>query len=246
LEVRGRLALVTGASSGIGRATAVALARAGALVALTGRDERALAAVAERTGGRLLATDLADPAAPAELAAWAGPIDILVSNAGFGVAGPFVSIGDDEIERLIRVNLTAVLQLTRALLPGMLERDRGHVVFVASVAGHVGVAGEAAYAATKGALISFGESLRYELSGTSVSVTVVSPGVVATSFFEREGLPYRRRFPRPIPPERAGRAILRGIERGRPQVFVPAWMAFPVWLRSAVPWLYRQGASRWG
>jgi len=246
VDVAGRVALVTGASSGIGRATAIALARAGATVRLTGRDAAALEDVSRATGGSFAPADLARQDAVGELAAWAGPVDVLVNNAGFGLAGPFSSSEPAELKELIRVNLTSAILLARALLPGMLEQGSGHIVNVSSIAGHVGVQGEAVYAATKGALIAFGESLRYELQGSGVGVTTVSPGVIATKFFEREGLPYTRRFPRPIPPERVAEAIVRAIRRNAPQAFVPRWMAFPVWLRGAAPWLYRTGASRWG
>ena len=246
MDLQGRTALVTGASSGIGLATAVAMARAGATLKLTGRDRAALEEVAHRTRGSFLGADLAEPGALDGLTEWAGPIDVLVNNAGFGLAGPLASAAPEEIERLIRVNLTAPVLLARAFLPAMLDRGSGHIVNVASVAGHVGVQGEAVYAATKGALIAFGESLRYELQGSGVGVTTVSPGVIATKFFEREGLPYTRRFPRAVSPERVARAVVMAIRRNQAQVFVPAWMAFPVWLRGAAPWLYRQGASRWG
>jgi short-subunit dehydrogenase len=246
MEIRGRTALVTGASSGIGRATAVALHDAGATVRLTGRNEDALNAVAERTRGHWLAADLADPEAPQRLAAWAGDVDILVNNAGYGLAGPFESATRPEVERIVQVNVLAAMELTRLLLTGMRDRDLGHVVNMASIAGHVGVRGEAVYAATKAALIAFGESLRFELQASGVGVTTVSPGIIATEFFDREGLPYRRRFPRPLPPERVANAVVDALRHDRAQVYVPRWLAFPVWLRGALPWLYRQGASRWG
>jgi short-subunit dehydrogenase len=246
VDIAGRTALVTGASSGIGRATAVALARSGARVLGTGRDSTALDQVAAATGGSVLPVDLEDPSSVDNLAEWAGPVDILVNNAGFGRAGPFASIEEGEVESLIRVNLAAPIHLTRALLPGMLERGRGQVVNVVSIAGHVGVGGEAVYAATKGGLIAFTESLRYELHGTAVGASLVAPGVVRTQFFERQGRPYGRRFPRPIPPEAVARAVLRAIRGNRAEVFAPRWIAVPAWLRGAMPGLYRSGAGRWG
>jgi short-subunit dehydrogenase len=114
------------------------------------------------------------------------------------------------------------------------------------VAGHVGVPEEAVYAATKAGLITFSDSLRYELDGTGVGVSVVSPGVVDTPFFERRGRPYDRRFPKPIQPEPVAAAILRAIRSEKAQVFVPAWGSFPARLRGGLPGLYRALARRFG
>jgi short-subunit dehydrogenase len=246
MRVDGRTALITGASSGIGRATAVALARAGARIKATGRDELALEQLAEELGGDHLAADLGIRAGVEDVARWAGEVDLLVNNAGFGWAGPFQGMATDDIEKMVRVNLLAPLALTGLLLPGMLERGRGHVVNVASIAGHVGVRHEAAYAATKAGLIAFTESLRYELAGSGVGVTLVSPGVIDTAFFEREGRPYDRLLPRMRRPEAVAAGIVRAVERGQADVFVPRWMAFPARLRGAMPGLYRRLAARFG
>jgi short-subunit dehydrogenase len=246
MRLEGKTALITGASSGIGRATAAAMARAGARIKATGREERALQRLGEETGAEHLVADLADRTTVGEVARWAGDVDVLVNNAGFGWAGPFQGMEPREIDALVRVNLLASLVLTNLLLSGMLERGAGHVVNVASIAGHVGVRHEAAYAATKAGLIAFTESLRYELAGSGVGVTLVSPGVIDTPFFDREGRPYGRSFPRMRKPEAVADGIVRAIERGRADVFVPRWMEFPVRLRGAMPGLYRRLASRFG
>jgi short-subunit dehydrogenase len=248
-EVTGAVCLVTGASSGIGRATALRLALEGAQVIALGRDQAALDRVAAATSGKALQADLSI-AEEVERAAHAlvamGRVDVLVNNAGEGWAGRFADMDLERAERLVRTNLLAPIRLTRKLLPGMLERGRGHVVNVGSIAGHVGVRDEAVYAATKAALIAFSESLRQEVAGTGVGVSVVSPGVVATSFFDRRGRPYQRRSPKPIAAERVANAILEAIRTGKAQTFVPGWMAFPAWLRGAWPTLYRRGAGRFG
>lgn len=246
VDVRGRTVLVTGASGGIGRATALELARLGALVRLSGRDEAALREVARATGGTYLVADLARPEEVDRLGTWAGDVDVLVNNAGTGWAGRFVDMPPERVGELVAVNLLAPLRLTRALLPGMLARSRGHVVNVASIAGHVGPREEAVYAATKAALIAFSESLRYELAGTGVGVSVVSPGVVRTGFFDREGRPYRRRFPRMVEPEVVARAVARAVREERAEVFAPRWFAVPAWLRGAAPGLYRRLQARFG
>ncbi|MGV9329310.1 SDR family NAD(P)-dependent oxidoreductase [Streptosporangium sandarakinum] len=235
MRIAGARVLITGASSGIGAATARAMAAAGARLVLAGRDPGRLDAVAAGTGGRALAGDLVTDAA--DLARRAGPVDVLVANAGAGWAGPLETMPDDAIERLVAGNLTAPIRLTRLLLPAMVERGRGHVVFVASIAGAVGVPGEAVYAATKAGLLCFAESLRYELRG--VGVSVVLPGVVDTPFFERRGTPYARRWPVPIPAERVARAIVAAVERGRTESYVPGWLRFPARLRGAAPGPFR-------
>jgi short-subunit dehydrogenase len=248
--VAGSVVLVTGASSGIGRAAAQALAGRGARVLLHGRDESALAEVAARTGGTPLPADLANPEEGVRLAeralAAAGRVDALVANAGTGWAAPFVDTPPAELDRLIEVNLTAAVRLTHALLPGMLRRGTGYLAYVTSIAGRTGVAGEAVYAATKGGLDAFAESLRFELAGTGVGVGVLVPGVVATRFFERRGRPYERTRPRPLPVGPVGDRLARMIENGDPEVYRPAWLRLPVALRAVAPAAYRALATRFG
>jgi short-subunit dehydrogenase len=250
LDPTGAVCLVTGASSGIGRATANALASAGARLVLVGRDRERLEEAATATRGHAVVSDLGHTGEPGRVAAEAeaqfGRVDVLVNNAGLGLAGSLVDSPPHRLEELVAVNLLAPVVLTRALLPGMLERRAGAIVNVASVAGHVGVGGEAVYAATKAALVTLSTSLQQELADTPVRVSVVSPGVIATPFFERRGVPYTRRWPRPIPPERVAEAIVEAIRKGSPSVFVPGWMTVPARLQSALPGVYRMLASRWG
>lgn len=262
MRLTGATALVTGASSGIGAATARALAGAGARLLIAGRDPARLRTVAGQTGGIALACDLAAPGGPADLAAAAqqaaatlpsapgtgGPpagIDILVNNAGVGWAGPIGEIAAEKIAELVTVNLTAPMQLTRLLAPGMIARGRGRVVFVSSIAA-TGVRGEAVYSATKAGLGSFAESLAYELNGHDVRVSVVVPGVIDTPFFDRRGRPYGRKRPGPQPPERVARAIVSCLERDRDICYVPRWMRLPAWLHGAAPGTFRALAARFG
>jgi short-subunit dehydrogenase len=242
MRISGARVLVTGASSGIGAATAREMARAGARLVLMGRDRPRLDAVAAETGGRAVVGDLTADAA--SLVSRAGPVDVLVNNAGAGWAGPLARMPGEAIERLAAVNLTAPILLTRLLLPGMVERGVGHVVFVASIAGAVGVREEAVYSATKAGLIVFAEGLRHELRDVGVSVIV--PGVVDTPFFDRRGTPYARRWPRPIPPERVARAVVSAIEQGRAECYVPGWLRLPSRLRGAAPGVFRALSGRFG
>jgi short-subunit dehydrogenase len=250
MRINDRVALVTGASSGIGRATAIRLSRRGARVILHGRDERALAELAESVGGVVVSGELARPEQVdriAEEAARAyGRIDILVNNAGAGWAGPFGEMSGDDLDRLVAVNLTAPMRLTRAVLPGMLERGGGYLMFVTSIAGRTGVAGEAVYSATKSGLDAFAESLRFELRTTGVGVGVLVPGVVDTRFFDRRGRPYQRERPRPLPPGPVAEALVRAVETGRAEAYAPRWLRLPVAVRGALPGVYRGLAGRFG
>src|SRR6266496_3730331 len=250
MRLERRIALVTGASSGIGLALAPLLAERGATLALAGRDAVALAEIAERTGGEPLAVDLAEPGGAERLAGLVlerhGRVDLLVSNAGAGWAGDLAAMPLDLAERLVTLNLVAPVRLTRLLLPGMLERGRGHLVYVTSIAGATGVAREAVYAATKAGLATFADSVREEVAGRGVTVSVVVPGVVDTAFFDRRGSAYDRAWPVPVPAERVARALLRAVESDRAEVFAPACTRLPARLKGAAPGLYRTLALRFG
>ncbi|MDP9342801.1 MAG: SDR family NAD(P)-dependent oxidoreductase [Actinomycetota bacterium] len=250
MDLRGAGCLVTGASSGIGRATALRLAAAGARIVALGRSRPALDEVAARTSGTAVVADLTDPDALGRAVQEArdavGAIDVLVNNAGEGWAGRFEEMDPADAERLVAVNLLAPIRLVRAVLPDMVQRRRGAIVNVSSIAGHVGVGEEAVYAATKAALITLSESLRDELRGSGVSVGVVSPGVIETPFFERRGRPYDRSFPRPSEPELVAVAVIRAIRTGKQEVYAPRWMAVPARLQGTFPQLYRFLASRFG
>jgi short-subunit dehydrogenase len=246
VRVDGAVALVTGGSSGIGAAVAARLAARGASVLVAGRDRAATERVARAVGGEPRVADLSTPDGPAGLAAAAGEPDILVASAGTGWKGPFAEMPPGTLDELITVNLRAPLALTRALLPGMLARGRGHVALVASIAGLTGVASESGYAATKAALVVFAESLRLELAGTGVGVTVVSPGVVDTPFFDRRGTPYDRRTPKPIPAGRVAAALVDAIERDKAEIVVPRWLGIAPRMRGLAPGAYRALARRFG
>ncbi|MFJ6213334.1 SDR family NAD(P)-dependent oxidoreductase [Streptomyces sp. NPDC092296] len=186
-----RTALVTGATSGIGRATAQALARDGHRVLIHGRDADRGAAVVravEEAGGqaRFLAADLLNPADVARLAAEAGPVDVLVNNAGRAWFGPTAELDTDTFDRLFAGNVRAAYQLVGALAPGMAERGSGAVISVDSVAGRIGLAGGAAYSASKASLSAMTRSWAAEFSSRGVRVNSVAPGPVYTDGASRE------------------------------------------------------------
>lgn len=250
MQLQGAVALVTGASSGIGRAAALELAGCGTRLILSGRDRDALAAVAAATGGQPIAADLTASGDVERLAVQAlavhGHVDLLCSSAGAGWAGKLTAMPSADAERLLLLDLLAPVRLTGALLPGMLDRKRGHLVYVTSIAGVVGVGGEAVYAAAKAGLAIFADSLRHEVAGRGVAVTVVVPGAVDTPFFTRRGSPYGRAWPRPVPPERVARGLVDAVVRDRAEVFVPAWLRLPARLHGGLPGLYRALAARLG
>lgn len=190
-SLEGRTAIVTGASRGIGAAISVALDRAGARVALVGRDSSALEAVAGALTHEplVLVRDLADAAVPEGIARDVldtfGAVDILVNNAATAARLPTVELDASLIDAMYAVNVRAPLLLVAALLPSMIERSRGSIVNLSSVSGVVGTPRRAAYAATKGAIDAATRSLAIELGPHGIRVNAVAPGVVDTALWER-------------------------------------------------------------
>jgi short-subunit dehydrogenase len=250
MQLTGAVVLVTGASAGIGHVAAAKFAAKGARVLVHGRDPQRTQQVADEVGGRALIADLASPTDRQRLATDAlnafGHVDVLVNNAGFGYLGPVSGMAVDVIRRLIEVDLTAAIELTRSLLPGMIDRNRGAICFVTSIAGRTGVAGEAVYSATKAGLDTFADSLRVETAGSGVNVSVVVPGVVDTGFFETRGSPYTRSRPRPIPAQTVADAVVRAVERDRAEEWRPRWLRIAPTVRALAPGAFRQLAVRFG
>ena len=232
----GKHALVTGAASGIGLATATELLRRGARVALVDRDEEKLArasAELERVGAiSSHVLDVGDREAIDEFAhrfvSDHAPLDLLVNNAGVSIVSPFTATSEADWEWLTAVNLWGPLRLTRAIVPSMLARGRGHLAFVASLAGLVGAPGMVAYSTSKFALVGFAEALRLELAGTGVDVSVVCPGYVRTGLhaatrYRNEG--FRRFLDHPpswygVSAERVAGELLEAVVERRPLVTI--------------------------
>ncbi|HEU5368007.1 MAG TPA: SDR family oxidoreductase [Ktedonobacterales bacterium] len=235
----GEIAIVTGASSGIGAATARELARSGARVVLAARrvDELEAQAQAIRTaGGEAVAipTDVSDPAQLTRLVEQTierfGRVDILVNNAGFGSGKPLAETAPEGITQMVNVNLLSAMLLSRAVLPGMLARRHGAIISVASVAGHIAIA--PLYSGTKFGLRGFMLSLRRELLGSGVSVSVVSPGFIRTTMNdERQGLPR---------PEVIARTIAKLVQHPRREVIRPRFFYIPLFyhLAACIEWLF--------
>jgi len=188
-DLSGRVAAITGASSGIGEATAETLARAGAAVSLAARRTDRIDSLAERingAGGRALAleTDVADEqqanAFVTRTKEELGRLDILVNNAGVMLLGPVIGADTEEWRRMIDVNLLGLLYCTHAALPIMGEQGSGHIVNISSVAGRFATLGAGVYNMTKFGVNAFSEALRQEVVRANVKVTVIEPGMVAT------------------------------------------------------------------
>ncbi len=239
MRVNGRVALVTGASRGIGREIALALARRGALLALVARDAHALEALAQRIGPhrvQVIPADLADPAQvhAAFTAAMDrfGRVDILVNNAGIAAGHDFLASEPEELARIVDVNLRAAVLLTRLAAARMAERGGGHIVNVASLAGVTGLPGEAVYAATKAALRLFTASLRPELAPSRIRLTDVVLGFVPTDMLAQvESHPrVERLFARArrlhlmvdTPARTVAEAVAEAVERDRDTVVLPS------------------------
>jgi short-subunit dehydrogenase len=250
VDLTGANVVVTGGSRGIGLAIARLAVERGGRVGLVARRDADLAR-ARRALGSDAVTATADvtdrTALEAALDAIAdehGPTDVLVASAGIGAVGSATDVDLDVLGRLLAVNLVGVVHSARAVVPAMRDRGRGHVVVIGSIAGRLGVAGEAAYSSSKFAVTGFVEALALEVRGAGVGVSLVSPGAVSTDFFASRGAPYARRWPRPVTAERVARAAIRAVERDRFDVVVPAWLRVGIVARAALPGAYRRGAAR--
>jgi uncharacterized protein len=248
-------ALITGASSGIGQALARRFAAEGARVALVARRVDRLDALAEeirRRGGEalVLPCDVADRgqvfAAAEQVIKRFGGVDLLVNNAGYGRHRWFLRWDLDDMERMMRVNYFGTLYCTKALLGQMVERRRGWVVFVASVAGKLGVPEESAYAASKFAMVGLAEALSYEVEDASVQVLTVCPGTIRTEFFDEEALermpPVARRMMTDTEP--LVDAIIKALATGKHEITFPRRVAAGYIVRALAPGFMRRNVRR--
>jgi short-subunit dehydrogenase len=250
VQLEGAVVIITGASRGIGAATASLLVAAGATVIGVGHEERELEESTARTGAIPYAADVRDPkhadALVDAVLAEHGRLDAVVANAGIGHAGPFSEMTIERVDDLIAVNVRAPILLARAALPAMLARTSGAVVLVSSIAGALVVPGETVYSATKAAIEAFAEALREEVRGSGVGVSTVLPTVVETGFFTARGAAYHRKRPKPLRPEAIAEAIARCLRDGDERLIVPPALAVPVRLRGIAPTAYRALARRFG
>jgi short-subunit dehydrogenase len=244
------VAVVTGASRGIGREVARQAAAKGARVGLVARSRADLETVLAEIGGRgaVATADVADRAATeaalAELTDALGPIDILVNNAGIGAWGRVTDTPVEEFERLVRVNYFSAVYATKAVLPSMIERRRGHIVNLASIAGRIGAPLEAAYSGSKFAMVGFTEALAFEVRPLGIGVSMVNPGPVETEFFKTRGHAYEGSYPKPVSALRVAEAVIEVVEHDGLERIIPRSLRPAVVVRHMLPPLYRRGTAR--
>jgi uncharacterized protein len=220
VELQGSTALVTGATGGIGQAIVRALHAQGATVIASGRQHAVLEDLAREIDRvEPLVADLSDAAQVAALV-FGRRIDVLVANAALPASGRLDSFSSEEIDRALDVNLRAPVQMARALVPGMIERGAGHLVFISSLSGKFASAGASVYNATKFGLRGFGFALNEELRGSGVGATTVFPGFIRQAgMFADAGV----KLPRGVgtrTPEDVAKAVIQGIEKNRPEIDV--------------------------
>jgi short-subunit dehydrogenase len=249
-DLAGRVALVTGAARGIGRAIAAALLEKGARVALVDVDVANAEATAgaldpRRTRTAVYALDVTDGGAFERLIGRVehdlGPLDILVNNAGVMALGNLLELAPEVDRRQVEINLFGVLNGMRAALPKMKRRHRGHIVNVASTAGVVGVPGSAVYCATKHAVVGLTEAVRREEEDSGVGFSYVCPIPVNTELMSGAG---RVRWPRMQEPDDVARAVVHAIESGEVDVFVPRTARVSVVLQAITPRRFYERVGR--
>lgn len=247
MQLAGAHVLVTGASRGIGAAMARSFADAGARVSVAARSAEALGLVATQVHGTPFTVDLLDPAQVDELIprveAEAGPIDVLVNNAGLESSQWLRKETAGDIRDVVRLNLEAPMVLSQAVLPGMLARGKGSLVYVSSLAGTSAFPGMTVYAGTKGGLTNFAASVRIELRDTPVNVTLVAAGPVDTSMWDRledehgfDAILHRLNALHLIPkksPELLARRAVAAVAADRRHVRVPRRLLATYWLGEA-------------
>jgi uncharacterized protein len=220
MQIAGSNVLLTGATGGIGQAIARALAARGGKLILTGRRLDVLEPLAQQLDARTAAVDLAQPAELERLVRDAGQVDILVANAALPASGALDSFTVQEIDRALDVNLRAPIVLAHALLPQMLERGRGHLLFMSSLAGKAATPGTAMYNASKYGLRGFASALRADLRTTGVGVSAIFPGFIRDAgMFAEAGV----KLPSGVgtrTPEDVAEATVKAIERNRGEVDV--------------------------
>ncbi|MBI2006802.1 MAG: SDR family oxidoreductase [Nitrosopumilales archaeon] len=268
MKFKNKVVVITGASSGIGEASALEFAKNGANIVLVGRKKSKLIEVEKKLSKYKISTlccecdvsqktqvkelskqvldkfecDVSQKTQVKELSKQVfdkfGRIDILVNNAGFAIYGPVLDQSIEEIESQMNTNYFGMIYCTKNFLPKMLEQNLGHIVNVASVAASFGLPGIAPYCASKFAMLGFSEGLKYELKGTNVKVTVVSPIMVRTNFFDHQSFSSMPKYsPASLSAKTVAKAVLRATNSSRLEIIVPSVVRGAVWAKHTFPFI---------
>ena len=250
VELNGSRVLLTGATGGLGQAIARALHARGANLILTGRRAEVLDDLVRELGERAeaRALDLSDSEAVSAFCEGIGAVDILVANAGLPGTGKLTEYDAEQINRVLDVNLASPIHMTHALLPGMLDRGRGHLVYISSMSGKVATPRSSLYNGTKFGLRGFAFALREDLRATGVGVTTVFPGFISDAGMWADGGVELPRGIRMKSPDHVARAVVKGIEKDKAEIDVaPLPLRFGGWVAGPAPNLVaainRQGGA---
>lgn len=236
VKLSGATVLLTGATGGIGHAIARRLRADGADVVLTGRNAAVLEPLAAELGARSIVADLGDAADVDRLLTETGPVDVLVANAALPGTGDLATMSVERIDQNLDVNLRAPIMMARALVPQMVGRGAGHLVFIGSVSGIVASPGSTLYNATKFGLRGFAAALRQDLHPTGVGVSIVEPGFVRDAgMFVNSGMEIPKGT-RTVSPEKVAAGVVKAVTKNRGEIVVaPAELRFGARLGSLFP-----------
>ena len=247
MDFKNKSVLITGASSGIGKQTAIEFAKRGANLILVARRKEKLELVAKelekfKTSVLVCPCDVSDKSQTKEMSKIVlekfDSIDILVNNAGFAIYGSVSDLSIDEIESQMQTNYLGMIYCIKNFLPSMLEKKSGHIVNVASVAASFGLPGIASYCASKFAMLGFSEGLKHELKNSGVGITVVSPIMVKTNFFDHPSFDNMPKYsPTSLSSKTVANAILKASNSSRLEIIVPSPVRIAVWLKNTLPFL---------
>jgi len=245
MKFENKIVVITGASSGIGEACAIEFAKKGANLVLVARRKEKLLEVEKKLSQynvkiAVIACDISDKSQVKQMCKQVldefNQIDILVNNAGFAIYGTISESSIEEIESQMNTNYFGMIYCTKNFLPKMQEQNSGHIVNVASVAASFGLPGIASYCASKFAMLGFSEGLQHELKGTNVKVTVVSPIMVKTNFFDHPSFSSMPKYsPTALNSKTVAKAVLKAANSSRLEIIVPPIVRGAVWAKHTFP-----------
>lgn len=246
MDYSDKVVVITGASSGIGRESALKFAKLHATIVLVSRNKNKLEEVAKellkfQTQVLVCVCDVSQKEQVAQMSKQVlekfSTVDILVNNAGFGIYGNFNDLKIEEIESQMATNYLGMMYCTKVFLPRMLEQKSGHIVNVASVAASFGIPAMAGYCASKFAMLGFSESLYHELKGSGVGITVVSPIMVKTNFFDHNSFNKMPKYTAALNAITVANAIVRAASSSRLEIVTPQIVRIAIWFKQTLPYL---------